>query len=360
MKRLDLFNYIAMATFLLVLGLSLGGSSFDIFHFSASDRPGNIGEIITRIVLEKSLDYSGVYKDCQRLFEGSEKRWQANCAGVLENIKGLALCFASKVKSNAIYWHDDYARAVQEAQRQGKMLFIYFCDPGENCECNRFKSETLDDALVCSKLRDYVCLQVPLDAWITADGEKVVLLKHEALKEMLGRPGIAIVDYVHQDPQLYGTVVSTFPITQRLWYTPEKMAAILDLPPGTLTQRTLIYAVRTHPDKPASTKGDPSPYLFEEARKQSQYQADIRLQGHHFWESRFHRIRAKLEGLSAREVCAESWPGENLVEAAVECVRCWRLSDGHWSTVAGRQRVFGYDMKRGSNGIWYATGIFGG
>ena len=35
------------------------------------------------------------------------------------------------------------------------------------------------------------------------------------------------------------------------------MAVILDLPPGTLTQRTLIYAVRTHPERPASADGQP-------------------------------------------------------------------------------------------------------
>ncbi len=259
-----------------------------------------------------------------------------------------------------IHWQDDYARAVMDAEEQGKMLFIYFCDPGCKCGCNRFKSETLDDPAVCAKLRDYVCLQAPLDASIIADGKKVVLLEHEAFKEMLGKPGIAIIDYRRRDSQEYGQVVSAFPITGRLWYPPEKMAVILDLPEGTLTQRTLIFAVRTHPEKPASSDGEASSCLFEEARDHSQYQADIRLQGHHHWESRFHRICSRLRSLSASEVCAESWPGENLVEAAEDCVHCWRQSPGHWSAVRSPQRVFGYDMKRGANGIWYATGIFSG
>ena len=223
-----------------------------------------------------------------------------------------------------------------------------------------FKAETLDDPRVRRKLQDYVCVQLPLDAKITVDGKEVTLLEHAAFHEMLGRPGIAIVDFRSSDRQAAGAVVSTFPITEKLWYTPEQMAVILDLPPGTLTQRTLIYAVRIHPDKPASTDGELSPDLLEEAQSHSQYQADIRLQGHHFWESRFQRIVARLPGgLTAREVCAESWPGENLVEAAIECVRCWRLSDGHWSAVRAPNRCFGYDMKRGSNGVWYATGIFG-
>jgi hypothetical protein len=139
------------------------------------------------------------------------------------------------------------------------------------------------------------------------------------------------------------------------------MAVILNLPPGTLTQRTIIFAVRIHPDKPASTDGEVLPVLLEEAQEHSQYQANIRQQGHQFWDSRFRRILARLPGgISPREVCAESWPGENLVEAAVECVRCWRTSSGHWSAVRAQQRFCGYDMKRGANGVWYATGIVSG
>ncbi|MGA2258524.1 MAG: hypothetical protein ABSG53_27995, partial [Thermoguttaceae bacterium] len=129
-------------------------------------------------------------------------------------------------------------------------------------------------------------------------------------------------------------------------------------PPGTLTQRTLIYAVRIHPEKPASALGRPDERLLAEAESHSQYQAGIRLQGHHGWGSRFPRIAAML-GCSPREVCAESWPGQNLLESAIECVHCWRQSSGHWSAVQARNRAFGYDMKLGANGVWYATGIFG-
>jgi hypothetical protein len=257
-------------------------------------------------------------------------------------------------------WLDSYAEAMRRADHQNKRLLVYFCDACGQGPCNRFKAETLDDPRVQPKLRDYVCVQVPPDASITVDGQMVKLLQHPAFQEMLRRPGIAIVDFRTSDVKLRGTVVSTFPITERLSYTPEQMAVILDLPPGTLTQRTLIYAVRIHPEHPASTNSEPSLDLFNEAESHSQYQADIRVQGHHQWGSRFQRIISRLPGGgTAREVCAESWPGENLVEAAIECVRCWRLSDGHWSAVRSPNRYFGYDMKRGSNGIWYATGIFG-
>lgn len=259
-----------------------------------------------------------------------------------------------------VAWRSDYTKAMTQAESRNKMMFIYFCDPGGSQPCNRFKKETLDDPRVRHKLQDYVCVQIPLDAKIKVQGEDMVLLEHESFYEMLGKPGIAIVDFRSTEGSLRGSIVSTFPITEKLWYTPERMAVILDLPAGTLTQRTLIYAVRIHPDKPESTDGQPLPMLFEETLSHSQYQADIRLQGHHTWGSRFRRIVARLPGgMTASEVCAESWPGESLVEAAIECVRCWRFSEGHWSAVRARHRFFGYDMRRGGNGIWYATGIFG-
>jgi hypothetical protein len=139
------------------------------------------------------------------------------------------------------------------------------------------------------------------------------------------------------------------------------LAVLLDLPRGSLTQRTLIFAVRTHPELPASTAGHFSQMLTRETENHAWHQANIMLQGHHNWNTRFHAINAELPwGLAAREVCAESWPGQSLVEAAEECVHSWRQSSGHWEAVRSRHLLFSYDMKRGTNGVWYATGIFAG
>ena len=203
---------------------------------------------------------------------------------------------ASLVPPAKTRWLTSYADAWRAAQGQNKMLLIYFCDAGVDCPCSRFKTQTLDDVQVRPKLRDYVCVELPLNAAITSDGKRVVLLEHEAFGEMSGQPGIAIVDFRSPKPPLRGAVVSTFPISEASCYTPEQMTVILDLPPGTLTQRTLIYAVRTHPEQPASANGQLLPALAEEAESHSQYQATIRLQGHHFWAARFPRIVSRLPG----------------------------------------------------------------
>ena len=257
-----------------------------------------------------------------------------------------------------IRWHDNYASAYDQAAKERRPLLIYFRDDSPTSPAHRFDS-ILESSTVREFLRYYVCARLPLSATTVSGGKEVLLLQQPAFSEMLGLPGLAIVDLAHTTAEYYGTVVSVFPFLRGQPYTLEQLLIILTLPPGTLTQRTLIYAVRSHPERPRSADGIFDPYLAAEASHHADYQARIGVQGHHFWESRFHKILSRLPfGLVPQEVCAESWPGQNILESAIECVRCWRLSQGHWSAVARYHPYFGYDMKRGANGVWYATGIF--
>ena len=281
----------------------------------------------------------------------------------VKRIRGLTAvrCATGPKTATGPPWRSDYAEAHRVASARRKMLLVLFYSPSRKGIGRRYESQVLCDAAVRKKLADYVTVRLPLDARFHSESGETAILDDPAFAEMLGGEGIAILDFVHKDNEHYGCVVSTFPFLKNRPFTVDQTLAMLDLPPGTLTQRTLIYAVRTHPERPASTKGKLDAVLVSEAQSHSDHQAEIRLQGHHNWSTRFHRINARLpRGQLATEVCAESWPGENLLEAAIECVRCWRYSSGHWSAVRARHDRYGYDMKRGSNGIWYATGIFGG
>ena len=259
---------------------------------------------------------------------------------------------------DGLAWHDNYAQAQAEAKRREKMLLIHFVPTEPHPVHDAFQNETMNHPDVVAKLGDYVLAKLPLDAEIVVQGETSRLIDDPSLKEMLRRPGIAIIDYANLEAEHYNHVVSTFPLDGSTRYSPTRMKVILDLPAGTLTQRTMVFAVRTHSENPASTVGHLSPVLSDEAENHSQHQANIGVQGHHAWNTRFHRINRRLANASSSEVVAESWPGENLVEAAIECVRSWRQSPGHWGAVRKRQQMFAYDIKRGSNGVWYATGIF--
>jgi hypothetical protein len=290
--------------------------------------------------------------------------WQANAAEVGPNKAASSAAARSAIAlpslpGDSIDWLSDYGEAMERGQASGKLVLIWFCDPSWQANDAVFERVILQQPAIAQSIeRRFVPVKLPVDATVLSSGESVTLLKHPAFAEMLGLPGLAILDMTDPSSPLFRRVVSVYPFRQD-YIGHDRLAALLDLPLGTLTQRTLIFAVRTHPEHPASAKSHLSPLLAQETESHAWHQASISLQGHHNWETRFQAINARLPaGLLAQEVCAESWPGQTLVEAADECVDSWRQSAGHWEAVSSRHALFGYDMKRGTNGVWYATGIF--
>ena len=270
-------------------------------------------------------------------------------------------------RSNNVEWLDDYPTAVKQAKEAEKMLLVYFRRDASDDERQRqFESSTLADKQVQERIKEYVRVKIPVETTVKEKGKEIKLLSHRAFKYMYGKNGICVVDYQNADKPYFGYVVSCFPFERPAYYcsryeSVSSFQTILNLPPGSITQRTMVYAVRMHPERPSSTNGRANSVLLSEAEGHSQHQANIRLQGHHGWDSRFQRIWSRIgHGSAPTEVCAESWAGQGLVAACLDCVHSWRQSPGHWSAVRGRQRNFGYDIRRGGNGIWYATGIFGG
>jgi hypothetical protein len=258
-----------------------------------------------------------------------------------------------------IAWLTDYHAGLDRAERRGSQVVLWFYDPSAKKENARLEHDVFGEPEIGELLTEqFVAVKLPRDGKITSGGEEITLLAHPAFAEMEHSAGLAIIDMVEPSGPLYRQVVSVYPF-KRGPISAEQLMVLLQLPRTTLTQRTLIFAVRTHSESPASTEGDFSPILARETESHARHQASITLQGHHNWNARFHAINAHLPGgMAAREVCAESWPGQSLLDAAVECVHSWRQSPGHWSAVSSRHPLFAYDMQRGTNGVWYAAGIF--
>jgi len=261
-----------------------------------------------------------------------------------------------------VAWQTNYREAIDVAKVEKSLLLVWFCDPKQKDEYEKWEAAVLGNLEVQKRLTDVVLIKLPLDVSIPAsiEGEpNIVLLDHPAFAEMLHKPGLAIVDMRDEASPNFHHVVSVYPFVRQP-ISREGFIAMLDLPRGSLTQRTLIWAVRTHEERPQSAADQFSDLLAAQSESHSRHQASINLQGHHNWDQRFQDINTRLgNGMISREVCAESWPGQRLVEAAEECVHSWRQSSGHWEAVSSQHACFGYDMKRGSGGVWYATGIFG-
>jgi len=185
------------------------------------------------------------------------------------------------------------------------------------------------------------------------------LVGDPSLREMRRGAGVFVVDHT---PGAYnGRIVSILPRTAGKYYSfsPSHIDELPSLPNGSLTQRSLILAVRIHPEHPQSTQGSFDPTLAEAATSHSEHQARIGRQGHHDWQSRSQALAGRVGGGGyPQEVCAESWENQDLLDSCVDCVASWRQSSGHWSAVKSPQSSYGYDIRRGPNGIWYATGIF--
>ncbi len=311
----------------------------------------------------------------------------------------LLLCsFASATvleESDDLHWNTDYDQAVQSAKESSKNLLIYFFAEVDTPKllneseerfvkvngkeirqvsynnlpstrkplsiasaCREFEDSSLSDAEVVEKLDGFVLLKLPIDAMITVDGQEKNLLQEPKFVEMQNLPGLAILDFEHADEPFFGDVVSTIPFLRAKPITKEQTLTLLGLPKGTLTQRTLIYAVRIHPERPLSTTGKIHPSIVRETTQHSAYQAKTGVLGHQNFDGRANRIGRELGLGGASEVCAQSWENEGLLEGAIGCVQAWRSSSGHWKAVRANHEYYGYDMVRGRNNVWYATGLF--
>lgn len=263
---------------------------------------------------------------------------------------------SSLVTAGGVEWRTDYGAAYQAAKQGKRMLLINVIGAGAQQESvDRF----MDQKNMHDRLQRVERLRVPVDAMVTVNGQRQRLLGFPAFAELQNGPGFVLLDLRHVGAPYYGRTVSVLPYASGKYYHWQNshLHVMLDLPPGTLTQRTMIWAVRTHPERPASTYGMHHPTLASGATQHSAYQASIGVQGHQNFESRYGQLSGAAGG-SVSEVVAESWPGQNMIDSCIDCVQSWRHSPGHWRGVAGRHRAFGYDIRRGRNGIWYGTGIF--
>jgi hypothetical protein len=267
---------------------------------------------------------------------------------------------AAAGNTGGLKWHSNYAAAYAKAKHERRLLLVNFVPDGESAAQRRLDCALDADRALQCRVEPMVLARLPQDYKSESADYHGRLVDHPAFRHLSGRTGIAIVDLKHTGAPYYGRVVTALPFSPGTYYRwrPSYLTAALDLPPGTITQRTMVWAVRIHPESPASTAGRCDRTLSQAAEQHSEYQARIEVQGHHRWETRFRQVRARTNAREASEVVAESWPNQNLIDSCIDCVDSWRHSPGHWRAVRGRHRLFGFDIRRGRNGIWYGTGIF--
>ena len=265
---------------------------------------------------------------------------------------------AESTATAALHWHNDYYAAYRAAEQQQQMLLVLLEPAGSS------QGQSLDAAIAArpalqAKLQQVTLCRLPSDAAIDVEGQSRRLASFAAFRELNGGSGIVLIDLQHRDAPYFGRTVTALPLAGGKYYrwSVDNLAVALDLPAGTLTQRSMIWAVRMHPERPQSTNSVFNPSLAAGATQQASYQAQVRQCGHQNFETRFHQLSAAV-GSGVTEVCAESWPNQTMIDSCLDCVASWRHSSGHWNGVSRPHRAYAYDIRQGANGIWYGTGLF--
>jgi len=244
-------------------------------------------------------------------------------------------------------WHTDYLEARAEAKSRGKMLLV-----AVDADDQQY---TPRPACV-PVLQGYVLLREHRDKEYLSGGKPRRLIDFADFRELRGQPGLVIYDFAHREEPSYEQVVSVMPYKylgpdpgHRVFSQQEREHELLILEPGTLSRRTLTWAVRVSQGngrnrRLRSADGRPHPGLMSGALRNSRLQC--RRGCGHF-----------AGGLRGAEI-ASPGPGKDIVDGALNMVRIWRTSAPHYGVMARFHSRFGYDMAPSSGNHWYGTGRF--
>lgn len=265
-------------------------------------------------------------------------------------------------KIGELAWHTDYSTAYRQARDEHKQLLLFFRDEKDLLTAGQLEQNVLAKPELKETLDKLVRVMLPTTAVgpvakdAKPEDKPLPLLEHTAFAHMQNQPGLAILDLIDEKDHLYGKLVSAHPFSSNTLNSDGSVRVMLELPRGTITQRTLTYVLRTHPEQPASVWGKGDLILCEQCRIASQLMANYGSVGHHDWGNRSAFVGSQF-GTSPMEV-ASIGGGSNLFEVANSAVSVWRSSGVHWGMMITPNRFFGYDMVQAPNGTWYANGIF--
>lgn len=229
----------------------------------------------------------------------------------------------------------DYPKALAEALEAKKLLVVEF-------------GKCIDVAAITpEKRKSFVWCQVPLDyrCRLENDKEDRPLRERPGFSHVGEDRGIVLVE--GRDVPERGNVVS---VLTPSYFKAGGFLELLDLPIGSLESRTLVWAVRRHPGKPASAWGTQSARLHDYAMRWARHQAEINKQYH----------SDILAGGVRSENVAETfdhYPG--LLEGAEQLVYMWSQSEGHWKNMSTQWKAFGYGMAWSPKGnCWFGCQVF--
>ncbi len=258
-------------------------------------------------------------------------------------------------------WHGDYLAAYQQAINDKKMLVMLFHD-ASNPDLSETRTSGFGAGELQESLDKYVRVSLPINFVAPSadpNAPRTRLLEHRSFRHLRDRAGVAIVDLTDAQGPNYGRVVSALPLPSDGRYSPEVLGTLLQLPSGSIGQRSIVLAVRTGVSGDNFTLGDPKAELHQLANRNARLMAQAEQAGSYDQVARVTAIRESFgDDIRIGELYFASEGPATVQEAAIQAVSKWMQSPEERRTLEGRSFAYGIELFQSpSSQRWFATCI---
>ena len=184
-----------------------------------------------------------------------------------------------------------------------------------------------------------------------------LLLKHRSFRHLGTQPGIAVVDLTNRSSPNYARVVTVLPLPESGQFQNGSLTLALNLPKGTISQRTLLFAIRsTVPDSSLSMREFNST-LVELAHRNSRYMANSGQAGSFDQETHRQRIEQEFGPQAELKQLVFATDSEATIhEAALQAVTSWIETSESFDVLDAPATEMGMDMFQNfESGQWFVT-----
>lgn len=270
------------------------------------------------------------------------------------------------VPVDSLKWHSDYLAAYVEASQEKRYLLMLFRDAVFGGE----PLTSIDDVFAPSMrpiLEQLSRVELPLNAAMPIlsdknnDSQKKglpnLLLKHRSFRHLGTQPGIAVVDLTDPSSPNHARVVTVLPLPETGQFQDDSLKLALNLPKGAISQRTLLFAIRsTVPDSSLSMRKFNST-LVELAHRNSRYMANAGEVGSFDLETRQQRIEQEFGPQAELKQLVFATDSETTIhEAALQAVTNWIETSESFDVLDAPATEMGMEMFQNSeSGRWFVT-----
>ena len=266
----------------------------------------------------------------------------------------------------ALNWHNDYLAAYVEASQQKRYLLMLFRDAVIGGEPLAATDSVFAPSLR-PMLEQFSRVELPLNAAmpilsddtndVKNDGLPNLLLKHRSFRHLGMQSGIAVVDLTDSNSPNHARVVTVLPLPESGQFQDDSLMLALNLPKGAISQRTLLFAIRsTVPDSSLSMR-EFSPTLVELAHRNSRYMANAGQAGSFDQKTRQQRIEQEFgTNVDLKELVFTTESETTIHDAALQAVTSWIETSESFDVLDGPATAMGMDMfQNAESGRWFVT-----